>query len=351
YAEGGMKPFSSLECGIHLNLVIPFLQKENSIIVQVGRFWFACHQSERSEEVVFGTGGQILAMFKKVMGIFSSLRTLELRDLLLEGCEGLQLLDEVCSTCCETLRTLVVINITKLGHTLIHPGAFVNLETLYISPQNIGDDLLELLAESKVRNMYIVQNKYTEHGRSLSYKAWKRCRAGNPRLRVHLCSEGNTKTEIIWQRRAPVKSMVYDNPYARVTTSVILTIIDLYKQDLEVFAYKQLPRFYMPRAFHDRIDSSLILLVRQCPYIHTLVIREKVSTATVLLVAYSAKNLHYFYIRRNAIILKIGLLIQTGLQPSTLGFVRVHARMTPWNMRCLRYWGTSGRLSPISSLK
>lgn len=268
------------------------------------RFWFACHQSERSEEVVFGTGGQILAMFKKVMGIFSSLRTLELRDLLLEGCEGLQLLDEVCSTCCETLRTLVVINITKLGHTLIHPGAFVNLETLYISPQNIGDDLLELLAESKVRNMYIVQNKYTEHGRSLSYKAWKRCRAGNPRLRVHLCSEGNTKTEIIWQRRAPVKSMVYDNPYARVTTSVILTIIDLYKQDLEVFAYKQLPRFYMPRAFHDRIDSSLILLVRQCPYIHTLVIREKVSTATVLLVAYSAKNLHYFYIRRNAIILK-----------------------------------------------
>nr|XP_045596063.1 F-box only protein 39-like isoform X1 [Procambarus clarkii] len=268
------------------------------------RFRFACQQTERSEEVVYGTGGQILAMFKKVMGVLPLLRTLELRDLLLDGHEGLELLDEVCVTCCETLRTLILINITKLGHTLLHPGAFVNLKTLFISPQNIGEDLLELLAYSKVRNMYIVQNKYTDYGRSLSYKAWKLCRAANPRLRVHLCNEGSSKDEIIWQQHAPVKSIVYDNPYARVTTPVIPTIIDLYKQDLEVYAHKQLPRFHMPRSFQDRIDSSLVLLIRQCPYIHTLVIREKISTATVLLVAYTAKNLHYYYIRRNAIILK-----------------------------------------------
>ncbi|KAG7171873.1 hypothetical protein Hamer_G000803 [Homarus americanus] len=85
----------------------------------------------------------------------------------------------------------------------------------------------------------------------------------------------------------------------------MIAIITLYKHDLEVFASTQLPRFYMPRSFHDRIDSALLLLVRQCPYIHTLAVREKVSTATVLLLTYSAKNLHFFYIRRNAILLKV----------------------------------------------
>jgi len=44
---------------------------------------------------VFGTGGQTLDMLKKVMGMLSGLKTLELKDLLLDGREGLVLLDEV----------------------------------------------------------------------------------------------------------------------------------------------------------------------------------------------------------------------------------------------------------------
>ncbi|KAB7507701.1 hypothetical protein Anas_03379 [Armadillidium nasatum] len=83
-----------------------------------------------------------------------------------------------------------------------------------------------------------------------------------------------------------------------------MEIVDLYKGDLEIFAYKQLPRFYMPRSFHDRVDSSLLLLVRQCPYINTLMIREKISTSTVLLLTYTAKNLQYLFVRKNALILK-----------------------------------------------
>lgn len=35
------------------------------------------------------------------------------------------------------------------------------------------------------------------------------------------------------------------------------------------------------------------------------VVREKMSTATVLLLAHTAKNLQYFYVRRNAMILKV----------------------------------------------
>ncbi|KAK7069064.1 hypothetical protein SK128_017452 [Halocaridina rubra] len=290
------------------------------------RFSFACQVMERQEEHVFGTGGQILAMLKKVMGELKNLRTLELCDLLLDGCEGLPLLDDVCITCCETLRTLTLINLTKLAYTLLHPGAFVNLQTLIISPQNIGDDLIELLGTSQLRNLFILQNKYTEHGKSLNYKTWKVCRRNNPRLRVHLCTEGNVKRDIIWQERAPVKSVVYDSPYAKITPPVVLTIIELYKSDLEVFAHKQLPRFYMPRSFHDRIDSTLLLLVRQCPYIHTLVIREKISTATVLLLAYTAKNLHYFYVRRNAIILKADWPYNPDWTPEFYLWLRKNAR-------------------------
>lgn len=72
------------------------------------------------------------------------------------------------------------------------------------------------MGQSNLRNLHIVQNKYTEHGKSLGYRVWKACRRANPRLRVHLCLEGLCKKEIIWQPRAPVKSIVYDSPYAKV---------------------------------------------------------------------------------------------------------------------------------------
>ncbi|XP_069187995.1 uncharacterized protein [Procambarus clarkii] len=289
-----------------LNISYYLNDKFPSILGQVHtlRFHFECHIAERSEEVVFGTGGLMLSMFKRVLGILPALKTLEIKDLLLNTTDGLQLLDDVCVTCCETLQTLILINITKVGLTLLHPGVFINLRTLAISPQNISEELLQLLEDTALRNLFIIQNKYTENCRSISYKAWRQCRQKNPKLRVHLCIEGNSRMDIVHQLCAPVKSIVYDSPYARITTSMMLTNVEFYKHDLEVFAHKQLPRFYMPRSFHDRIDSSLLLLVRQCPYIHTLAVREKVSTATVLLIAHSAKNLQFFYVRRNAILLK-----------------------------------------------
>uniref|UniRef100_A0A6A7FS53 F-box/LRR-repeat protein 21 n=1 Tax=Hirondellea gigas TaxID=1518452 RepID=A0A6A7FS53_9CRUS len=290
------------------------------------RFRFACQLGQRSEELVFGTGGQTLRMLKKIMGMLPDLKTLELRDLLLEGKEGLQLLDEVCVVCCETLRTLILINITKMAHTLLHPGTFVNLTTLVISPQNIGEDLLELIGTSKLRNMHILQNKYTENGRAVNYKHWRKCRANNPRLRVHLSTEGSSKQELYWQQRAPVKSIVYDSPYSRITTTQMLQVVEYYRGDLEMFAYKKLPRFYMPRSFHDRVDSSLLLLARQCPYLHTLVVRERISTSTVLLLAHTAKNLHLFHVRRNAVILRMDWPPHPDWSPEFYEWLRVNAR-------------------------
>ena len=60
--------------------------------------------------------------------------------------------------CCETLRVLKLINITKFPVELLHPGVFINLLELHISPQNLGDDLLCLLAENKLRNLHLVSS-------------------------------------------------------------------------------------------------------------------------------------------------------------------------------------------------
>ena len=64
--------------------------------------------------------------------------------------------------------------------------------------------------------MHLVQNKYTENIRALHYQAWKDCRRNNSKLRVHLKLEGDSKRQITWQPRAPVKSVVYDSPYTKV---------------------------------------------------------------------------------------------------------------------------------------
>ena len=89
--------------------------------------------------------------------------------------------------------------------------------------------------------------------------------------------------------------------FFQASTLAINVAVDLYKTDLECYAHRQLPRFKMPKSFHDRPDSAYLYLVRQCPYVHTLCIRERISSSTVLLLAYTGKNLRYLNVRRNAI--------------------------------------------------
>ncbi len=54
--------------------------------------------------------------------------------------------------------------------------------------------------------------------------------------------------------------------------------MELYKTDLETYAHQGLPRFHMPKSFHERADSAYLFLVRQCPYIHTLVTTIHLTT-------------------------------------------------------------------------
>lgn len=62
------------------------------------------------------------------MGNLPSLRDLQLVDLMLDSQEALQLLDDVCYLHCLAMKTLVLVNISKIQCPLLHVGVFLNLE-------------------------------------------------------------------------------------------------------------------------------------------------------------------------------------------------------------------------------
>jgi len=268
---------------------------------------FPCDFAKKKNEVeIFGTGGMILQNMKNLLLCLPGLEKLELVDLQLDGTDGEHVLDEVSEVCFMSLKSLKIVNITRSPFSMMSVSSFINLRCLVISPHNIGDDLVENIAGMpKLRNIQIVSNAYSECTPTpVDYRIWKQLRKKHPRLRVHLVTEGKHRKEITFQTRAPVKSVVYDTPYSRANQYSINLVVDLYKTDLEVYCHKGLPRFSRSRSFHERPDSSYLYLVRQCPYIHTLMIRERISSSTILLLAYTGKNLRYLNVRKNAIIMK-----------------------------------------------
>jgi len=268
---------------------------------------FPCDFAKKRNEVeIYGTGGMILQNMKNLLQCLPGLERLELVDLQLDGTDGEHVLDEVSEVCRFSLKTLKIVNITRMPLSMLAVSSFANLRCLIISPHNLGDDLVENISSMpKLRNIHIVSNAYSECVPTpVDYRIWKQCRKRHPRLRVHLVTEGKHKKDLTYQTRAPVKSLVYDTPYTRANQCSVNLAVELYKTDLEVYCHRGLPRFTRSRSFHSRADSAYIYLVRQCPYLHTLMIRERISSSTVLLLAYTGKNIRYLHIRRNAIILK-----------------------------------------------
>jgi len=268
---------------------------------------FPCDFARRHDEVqIYGTGGMILQNMKDLLQCLPGLQRLELIDLQLVGTDAEHALDEVGEVCRFSLQTLKIVNISRLPFSMMAVSAFRHLRCLIISPHNLGDDLVEALASlQRLRNLHIVSNAYSEPTPTpVDYRVWRSLRKAAPKIRVHLVTEGKHKKEVIYQTRAPVKSVVYDTPYTRATQYSIDTVVDLYRTDLEVYCHRGLPRFHRQRGFVHRPDSAYLSLASECPYLHTLMIRERISSSTVLLLAFTAKNLRYFYVRRNAIILK-----------------------------------------------
>ncbi|RZC42746.1 uncharacterized protein BDFB_000327 [Asbolus verrucosus] len=275
---------------------------------QVGRnihtlkFTFPCNMANRDDTErirLFGTGGKLLAALKRLMSNLKKLKRLELIDLMLDAKEAQFLLDEVCEGCYLTLHTLSVINTTRVQYELFH--------VLYISPQNLGDDVIELLSHTNIKHIHILQNRYTPNDiiiKPVSYKTWKTTRKNSPKLKVHLQIESLKERALIWQQGAPVTTILYDSPHIRLRGDALMTAVEFYKDKLRVYGHKNIPRFYRSKSFYERIDSNLLLLVRQCPYLTTLIITERISTSTALLLAYTGKNLKYMFIRGNAVIIR-----------------------------------------------
>lgn len=268
---------------------------------------FPCDFARKHDEVeIYGTGGMILQNMKQLLEYLPGLERLELVDLQLEGADAEHVLDEVGEVCCFSLRCLKVVNISRLPFSMMAVTTFINLRCLIISPHNLGDDLVEAFGcMPKLKNLQIVSNATSECiPTPVDYRIWRSTRKQHPRLRVHLVTEGKHKKELTFQTKAPVKSIVYDTPYIRVTQEAIDLAVELYKTDLEVYAHKRLPRFHRSKKFSERADSLYLYLVRQCPYLHTLMIRERISSSTVLLLAYTGKNLRYFNVRKNGVFLR-----------------------------------------------
>lgn len=284
-----------------------FVNKKKLPNIKCFTYIFPCDFARKNNEVaIYGTGGMILQNMKDLLECLPGLERLELVDLQLVGADAEHALDEVADVCRLSLQTLKIVNISRLPFSMVTVSAFLHLRCLIISPHNLGDDLVESLPSlQRLRHLHIVSNAYSEPVPTpVDYRVWRQLRKQAPRLRVHLVTEGKHKKEITFQTRAPVKSIVYDTPYTRVTDYSIETVVDLYKTDLEVYCHRGLPRFPRPRGFLHRPDSAYLSLATECPYLHTLMIREPVSSSTVLLLAFTAKNLRYFYVRSNAVILK-----------------------------------------------
>ncbi|XP_039436967.1 uncharacterized protein LOC120418586 [Culex pipiens pallens] len=271
---------------------------------------FPCNMasSEDPESIkLFGTGGQLLASLKRLMTNLTNLQTLKLVDLMLERYEANHLLDEVLESGCLVLKRLYLINVTMVHCPIMHIGLFLNLQVLVVSPQNIDDDVLTLLADSRVRHLYLFQNRYTPAAIAISpcsVRGWRLLRRDNPNLRVHLRAESTSgAAEILLQPEpAPVHSMIYQSPRTMITSDKLLAAVDVYKYTLAVYGHEMLPDFTSPVEFQDRVDSLLVLMARSCPELAVLMIRERISTATLLIIARTAQNLHHLYVRRSQLV-------------------------------------------------
>lgn len=111
-------------------------------------------------------------------------------------------------------------------------------------------------------------------------------------------------TNIVHSTKQLVKSHFNFIPHFQINSAVLLRIVDMYKTTLNSYGHEMLPRFICSKSFHSRADSLLLLMARQCPNITNLIVREKISTSTVILLAKAAQNLRTFYVRRNAVTIR-----------------------------------------------
>ncbi|XP_076167398.1 uncharacterized protein LOC143146722 isoform X2 [Ptiloglossa arizonensis] len=295
---------------------------DNTSVAGVGtyirrfKFTFPCNMASIDDPDrirVFGTGGKLLEALKRLMRNLHNIRCLELIDLMLDSKEALHLMDDICDNCTQTLSKLVLINTTKYYCPLLHVGIFINLNVLIISPQNLHEDVIDLIGYTRLKHLHIVQNRYSPKNTTMRLpkrSSWIKMKANNPYLKVHFEVESYRRTDILLpidlleHGDIPCHSIVVNNPNTQILSSTIHTHGTFFASTIKVYAFKGLTRYFLHRNFAQRLDEALVQFCRMCPNLHTLMIRDKISTATILEIVSTAKALRCLYVRRNAVLKK-----------------------------------------------
>ncbi|XP_031622465.1 uncharacterized protein LOC116340235 [Contarinia nasturtii] len=173
-------------------------------------FKFPCDQpldSDPNGIKLFGIGGQLIGSFKKLLSKMPNLCELELVDLVLERYEANSLMDQISIGLSQSLKVLSIINLTVNHCPLQQISMLSNLEILKISPQNIDDSMLRLIAVSKLKHLHIVQNENTPKTvMPCTAKAWthfKRVASENIHVHLETNSNRNGECDLVIQPEAP----------------------------------------------------------------------------------------------------------------------------------------------------
>ncbi len=255
---------------------------------------------------VFGTGGRLLNGVSMLISHFRGLKALTLRQLLLEEREADAFMDELQLYFGERITTLCVLNLTKTQHSFFHLGLFLHLRKLCVSPQHLNDDVVYLLSgQQNLRDIFLIQDKNTTPCTvAVDGRTWRDFRKSAPRVRVHLRIRGRGAGDLVWQLFAPVFSIVYDTPNCQLTAENAVLMADNYSETLEIYVQRGIQRRFRARAFEDRADTAVMMLVRHCRNLKSLAIRECLSTATLLIIAQlcSFKEEFFLSVRRNSLL-------------------------------------------------
>lgn len=271
----------------------------------------ANQQQQTATDGLIGTGGKILETLTRLLGQLVGLKHLALRNLLLAPFDAQHLLDNVAINCFERLRTLTLINCTNRPYAFLHTGVFIRLETLVISSSHLSDDVLSLLADiATLRHFYIVQNEYTRPLEPMPAVSWRRfSKANRFGIKLHLaishspgCLAGEDATEKnLTYQEAPITSLFFDTAYIPLRPATLNQIISLYSNTIECLAFYQMPKYAIKKSYNQRVDAELINFCQSTPKLSTLIIRELISTSTLLIIVSYARNLTRLYVRRNAL--------------------------------------------------
>ncbi|XP_076462630.1 uncharacterized protein LOC143294985 [Babylonia areolata] len=266
------------------------------------RFTFACESRGVNGTIIIGTGGNILSKLKELVANMQQLQHLALNELLLEEVEVEGLLAAAASSSAESLHYLELLNCSKVPVPVCEVTQFTQLLTLKVSPQHLNEEVILLLGGTQLLHLHLVQDAYTCPCLPVTPEAWKLFRQMAPSKRVFLEVEGRTTTPLLLQPHAPVRGVVFRTPYHRLHAQLVTWLVEFYSQTLEYVVQERLPRAHGSRRFQERADQGLLRLVRACPRLHTLVVRERLSLATMLLLPREGPALTSLTLRRNALL-------------------------------------------------